>query len=178
MLKLILGTLLFLGLGFVAGLVFLPDHYQFEREVEVSDTPEAVFAVVSDLHTWPEWTVWNLQLDPQAVYDFSGSAGQAGARMTWDGPKLKPGSLTLTEVEEPNLLTYELDLEGGRHVSRGVIELRATADGSLVRWTNEGELHGPAKLLGPLLDDLVAPQFERGLSGLKSRLESTASPNE
>ena len=110
MLKLILGTLLFLGMGFVAGLVFLPDHYQIEREVEVSATPEAVFAVVSDLHSWPEWTVWNLELDPQAVYDFSGSAGRAGARMTWEGPKLKSGALTLTEVAAPTLLSYELDL--------------------------------------------------------------------
>ena len=176
MLKLILGTLLFLCLGLVAGLVVLPDHYRIEREVEVAAPQAEVFATVSDLHTWPEWTVWNLELDPQAVFDFSGAAGEVGATLRWDGPKLKAGSLSLTEVEAPAHLAYTLDLEQGRHVSAGVLELEATPDGTRVTWTNEGELHGLAKLLGPLLDDLVAPQFERGLSGLKRRLETPVEP--
>jgi uncharacterized protein YndB with AHSA1/START domain len=178
MVKLILGTLLFLGLGLVAGLAFLPDHYRIEREVEIAAAPEVVYATVSDLHTWPDWTVWNLELDPQAVFDFTGGPGEAGAELSWSGPKLKAGALRLTEAEAPTHLAYELDLEQGRHLSGGVLELSANVGGTLVTWTNEGELHGLAKLLGPLLDDLVAPQFERGLVGLKRRLETPAEPAE
>jgi uncharacterized protein YndB with AHSA1/START domain len=174
--KFVLGTVLFLALGYLAGLVWLPDHYRLERHLEIAAPPAAVYATISDLHTWPDWTVWNLELDSRGVYDFSGRPAGDGAHMTWDGPKLKRGDVTLRNCESPRRVGYELDLEEGKHVSSGFFEISKSSTGSVVTWTNEGTLPGASKLMGPMLDYFVAPQLERGLQGLKARLEATSGP--
>lgn len=168
--KLLLGTLAFFLLGGCIAFLVLPDRYHLERRREVHGTPSEVYGVLADLHTWPSWTVWSLELDPQGVFDFSGATAGRGAVMNWDGPVLKPGRLELSDCEAPRHLEYALELEHGRHTSRGAFELSETPGGTQVVWTNEGDLPGLAKLLGPFLDDLVGSQLQRGLEGLDRRL--------
>ena len=49
-----------LFLGFVA---LRPGHYRVERNVAVSATAADVYAIVSDLRRWDEWSPWS-KLDP------------------------------------------------------------------------------------------------------------------
>ncbi len=173
--KLLLGTFLFFLLGLAAGMVVLPDNYRIERRIEIAAEPEVVYEVISNLHTWPEWTAWNLGLDPQAVFDFSGEPSGDGARLVWDGPKLKRGEVNLFDCEEPQHIAYTLDFESGKHIAEGTFEISTSMNGSFIVWTNSGELPGWTKLMGPMLSSLVAPQLESGLEGLKRRIEA---PNE
>ena len=77
---------------------FLPSRYEVERERMVDASASEVFAVLSDLSTWPDWTAWNVERDPEAVFEYDGEG--EGSVMTWDGPALGLGRLELTEVQQ------------------------------------------------------------------------------
>ncbi len=80
------GLLLFLLIGaIVFGISTLPDSYLVQREMEMKGTPEQAYAAIADLHTWPEWTVWNKEMDPTATWEFTGNEVGYGAVWSWNG---------------------------------------------------------------------------------------------
>ncbi len=36
-----------------------PDTYHVERSINISATPEAIYAQVSDFHKWEAWSPWD-----------------------------------------------------------------------------------------------------------------------
>jgi len=155
----------------VLGYFRLPDDYEIERRLEIAASPAAVYAVVSDLHTWPEWTIWNPDLDPQAVFSFPEQETGSGARMSWTGPKMGQGDLVLLECEAPRRVPYDVAMSEGQHRSQGWIEIEEVPGGSLVYWVHAGKFDGVVKLFGPWLDAALGQQFEDSLMGLKERVE-------
>ena len=172
--KLLLGCGLFLLL-LVGAAVFaissLPDSFLVERELEMKGTPEQAYAAVADLHTWPEWTVWNKEMDPSATWEFKGSEVGNGAVWSWTGEELGNGELTLRDCQSPSSISYDLVMDGGEVSSSGKITIEPTTPGMiLVHWENGGELAGIWKLIGPLTDGMIGPMYETGLKGLATRI--------
>jgi hypothetical protein len=181
--KLLIGCLvLIVGVPLLLVLVAvfaLNDTYSVERETTIAATPVAVHATVGDLTTWPEWSAWNTQKDPEVKFTFSEPASGVGAVWEWNSPgPLKSGSLTLTRSSVAEGVHYDLVFEdGGREYrSTGSLVFAADGAGTKVTWTNGGQLDGVVeKLFGLLMDAMMGPDFEAGLRGLKSRLEGSAS---
>jgi uncharacterized protein YndB with AHSA1/START domain len=166
----------YLAIGLISATVvfllvsaFLPKSYEVERELVIQAEIEVLYSSVADLTSWPAWSAWNRELDPEASWLFEGKAG-LGHVMQWDGPELGKGRLEIVEAIAPTQLSYVLTMPDGSLASRGTFELQAQASATRVRWTQSGDLPGlRMRWVGLFFDDLLGQQFESSLRGLKDR---------
>ena len=95
---------------FFSGGLFLSSRASVERTRTIAAPPFILQATLEDLSTWPEWSAWSLERDPEAKFTFEGDPGE-GMLWTWDseGP-LKKGSLTVLASSEEEL-RYQLVIE-------------------------------------------------------------------
>lgn len=161
--------------GFLIPQLFLSKSFAMDRGTAIAAPQADVHAVVSDLTTWKDWTAWNKTADPTVVYTYTGDPATVGHGMEWSGDKLGKGKLVLTAIS-PDRIEYEMEFDG-QDKSDGSIVLLASGDGgqsTSVTWGFSGEMEGmPYKrYFGLLMDGMVGPDFEKGLSSLKERLES------
>ncbi len=174
LLKVLLGLFAALLLLFFGGGMALSGQARVERTALVEAPPFAVQAVVEDLSTWPEWSAWNKERDPQAEWSFEGEPG-AGMRWSWqsEGP-LGTGSLTVTG-STPERVDFQLRFED----SSGLMEasdsmvLMPTEEGTQVTWAMD-HTFDPLLLrwivqLG-VFDAMLGADYEAGLTGLGERL--------
>ena len=92
-----LGIVVLIVVLLFVGVQAMPTNYDISHTQVVSGSPDEVFAIASDLHTWPDWTYWSREADPSAVWDWSGAPGSVGSNMSWKGEKHLEGSLTLPQ---------------------------------------------------------------------------------
>ena len=173
---LIFATVVVVTMAFVVPKVFLSSSYASERSTEIAAPPVEIHAVISDLTTWKEWTIWNMEIDPTVEYSYLGEPGQAGQSMRWVGEDLGEGSMTIQSVSDERV-TYTLEF-AGMAPANVEFELAAKGDGTAVRWAMSGEMEGPPHLrwIALLMDSLNGPAFEQGLANLKVRLEGEGEP--
>ena len=167
------GLIVVLIIAGVIAIMMLPSDYELERSKVISATPAEVYAVVGDLHSWPEWTAWSKEADPECIWNYNGKSG-VGAGVDWTGPVHGEGEMTITGLEENSKIEYALTFKEGEDemVSNGRFELTPSGSGTSVRWVMFGELEGVGKLFGPVMDSMVGPDFEAGLNNLETRFNS------
>lgn len=142
---------------------------QFSFAVDIQASPDRVWAVMSDIERWPEWTptVASIQrVDPGPL--------AVGSRARIRQPKLPPAEWQVTELDEGRNFTWVTRRPGVRMTARHWVE----ADGGGSRATLSLQYAG---LLGPLVARLTRGLNERYLAlearGLRERSEgSTGSP--
>ena len=161
--------------GFLIPQLFLSKSFAMDRGTLIASPQANVHAVVSDLTTWKDWTAWNKTEDPTVVYSYVGSPGTIGHAMEWTGDKLGKGKLVLTSIA-PDRIGYDMMFDD-QDAAQGSIVLTPAGEGgqsTTVTWGFSGEMDGLPyeRYFGLLMDKMVGPDFEAGLSGLKSRLET------
>lgn len=138
----------------------------FSVSVEIQAPPERVWAVMTDIDRWPEWTptVTSLQrLDrgPLAV----------GSRARIRQPKLRPAVWQVTELAEGQSFTWITRSPGVQVTARHWVEIYESGS----RATLSLEFSG---LVGPLVARLTRSLNERYLAteakGLKERSEGAS----
>lgn len=141
------------------------------REKEMTASKEVIFAQISDFKAWDAWSPWK-EKDPTIKNEFSGEPGTVGHTTSWVGdPDLSgTGSMKIIEIEENKMIKYELKFENPEMQSVGGIELVESENGVMVKWRDEGDipfLFRPMMLFMNL-EDMIGPDFERGLVKLDS----------
>lgn len=136
-----------------------------EREISIHAEPAAVWAVLSDVERWPDWTasmtsVRRLDDGPLAV----------GSRAHVEQPKLRPAVWTVTELEPDRSFTWQsasagVTTVGGHQLAPGesgttVVRLSFTMSGVL------------APVIGLLLGGRVREYVQLEADGLKRACES------
>ena len=168
-------------LAFVLALAILgvvvamrPSTYHVERSTTIAAPPEVVFAIVNDFHNFQIWSPW-AKIDPAMKQEISGAPAGKGAVYTWSGnDQAGAGKMTLTR-SEPNR-KVGIDLEFTRpYVSTSTIDLdlKPQGSGTSVVWSMDGRSNFLLKAIGLFssMDKMVGPDFERGLTNLKSAAE-------
>ena len=178
--KFVLGTLallLLLVLGLLGWGMTQPSETSVVREVVIADSVQDVQATLEDLTTWPEWSYWTNEVDPDAKFTFSGSKTGKGAVWEWDseGP-LGTGSLSITDTVPGRVdMILHFDPEGASVQNITYLELVATPDGGTkVTWTLDADLPNLVWRITAglgLLEKMVGEQYEAGLANLKIRHE-------
>jgi hypothetical protein len=171
--KFLLGGITLFVLSIGTAMVVMPSEFEVKRSLQVTGTPAEVYAVAADLHTWPEWTVWSREADPSAVWDWSGEPASVGSTMSWNGDVHEEGRMTITDAQPGKTFAYDLIFveDGQDTVSSAKLVLSAVAGGTHVDWVMTGELGGPFKLMGPMMDSLVGPMLSEGLTGLEEYMK-------
>lgn len=153
---------------------FQPDDYRLTRSTVIAAPAAAVFGHVNDLKKWDDWSPW-AKLDPNAKVTFSGPQSGEGASFKWDGnDKVGSGTMTIIESRPEIRIATRTDFvrpfEGS---SRSDFVLSENGGQTNVIWTMTGRHNfiGKAMCLVTSMEQMLGPDFERGLAQLKQVAE-------
>jgi uncharacterized protein YndB with AHSA1/START domain len=168
------------GLALVVALLvvvafFLPRKFRVERGTIIKAKPEIVYAQLADLRAWKSWSAWH-ERDPQMKLSYSDRSTGVGAWSAWESKSEGNGKMTFTVVQPPRQIVYDLEFPDFGMKSVGTLTLAPVGDSVHVVWADEGDLglNPVNRWFGVFLDRMIGPDFERGLTKLKSISETAA----
>ncbi len=175
--KFALGIVLLLAL--VVGYAALqPAEYLVKREITISAPPEKVWPHLNNQKLAEKWGPW-LEVDPQAKMNYSGPDEGVGAKTNWDSSgELGTGSATIVESVPHQRVGIQLDYVKPMNMQQfSTYLLEGSGTQSKVTWqvTGRNSLPGRVMCLFFDMDKMVGGMFEKGLSNLKTLVESQGS---
>lgn len=170
---------LILILAIFCGLAFLlPKEFVVTRNIEINAPVEVVYEQANTLSNWANWSAWH-EMDPDADHVYSSPDYGVGASYSWNGDpkKIAQGELTIIEIEEnksmrTNIVFFNEGEETGRGNGQWVFSEKNGK--THISWSFMGDMgYNPlARWMGLLMDGMLGPQLETGLSNMKIFLES------
>jgi hypothetical protein len=172
----VVAFLLILVAVFFSGHLFLGKSTRVERSRVIAAPPFILQATLEDLSTWPKWSAWSKERDPDVEWTFEGEPGE-GMHWVWEseGP-LKNGTLTVLSSGEDEL-RYRLEFVDGERFMQAEdsIRMEVTPEGTKVTWTLDHEfddLMTRWMVAVGVFDAMLGANYEAGLEGLAKRLET------
>lgn len=155
---------------------FLPREVEVARSTWIDAPPATVFELVNGFRRYNDFSPW-FELDPQARYTYEGPAAGVGAKMSWASEDQSVGSGSQEIVRSEPLRTVQTKLDfGGQGTALATWTIEPRDDGSEVTWGFETDLgmNPVARYMGLAFDQLIGPDYERGLAKLKRVAEAAA----
>jgi len=151
-----------------------PDTFRVQRATNIKATPEKIFALINDLHSWGSWSPYE-EKDPAMKGTYSGAANGEGAVYEWEGNnEVGKGRMAITESSPPSKVMIKLDFVKPFETHNIVdFTLEPKVDSTNVTW----DMHGPAPFISKVIgifinmDSMVGKDFETGLANLKTVAE-------
>lgn len=170
-----LGLLVLLALvGVLVVAAFRPDSFRVERRLRIQAPPDAVYALIQDLHQFNRWNPW-LRKEPDARGEYGGPAAGVGARYAWEGKELGQGSMEITGLQPGREVRMRLDfIKPFEAHNQALFQIHPQADGSVeLSWAMEGPSPYISKLMGLVfnMDRMIGGDFEQGLRNLQQITE-------
>ena len=165
--KLLVLLLLVVGALVVATLA-MSGEWSVARTKVMAATPAQIHATVERLSTWPEWSYWSLETDPEAKFTFSGP--EAGEGCTWDWTSsgdLGEGTMTVVSSSVEDGMRYRIEMKSMDMKMDGHVAYKAVDGGTEVHFSSSGVTAGPMKLMSLFVDSMVGPSYETSLSQLE-----------
>jgi effector-binding domain-containing protein len=170
--------ILYVVLGLLAIYLILcligPSEMKVERSIDINASPDLIKSKIIDLkffhETWSPWT----EKDPNMKVTYTGEMGKEGSSMSWksDVKDVGIGSMTYKYTHGDTIME-SLVFEGQ---GEGQIYHVVTPNGntSKVTWHmfNKVPFVIRPMILFMNVDKMVGPDFEKGLSKLKTAMES------
>jgi hypothetical protein len=172
-----------IGIGLVAALaLFLgyvaiqPADYVISRSTAINAPAERIFPYLNNSKLAEKWGPW-LEADPQAKMVYSGPDAGVGSKASWDSPgQLGTGSATIADVRENQLVGIQLEYTKPMTMTQYSEYLVAPSAGNqtTVTWRVTGKNGFPGRVMCVFMnmDKVVGGMFEKGLSNLKTLVES------
>jgi hypothetical protein len=152
-----------------------PKTYNVSRNIVVQKPVDEVFHVVRSLVKHDEWSPWSKK-DPEMEKKLTGTDGEVGSMMYWDGNKdVGSGEHEITGIVENEIVESELRfLKPWKSTSSAYIKTEANGDETKVTWGFSGKNKFPFSImmLFMSMEKHVGKDFEEGLQNLKNMLES------
>ncbi len=174
----LIGILIALGalvvLVILAG--FLSPRKAFvQRSLEIDASPDRVFPYLNNLRNFVDhWSPWT-EKDPQAKHEYNEIAEGAGARYAWTGhpKKVGTGSMEIRESEPGKRVKTFLQFKGRGEAFASWHVQDLGSGRTRVTWDFEADngWNPVSRIFGLLMDRFLGPDYEKGLSKLKSVCE-------
>jgi uncharacterized protein YndB with AHSA1/START domain len=151
-----------------------PNTFRVQRSVSIQASPEKIFALIDNLHSWPQWAPQDRD-DPRMKRTFSGPESGVGATSNWSGSgNTGTGQMTITESEPSKKIAIAVDWQKpfqARNINEFVLDPEGGS--TRVTWTMQGPNLYMMKLMGVFtnMDRLMGKHFENGLANLKAVAE-------
>ena len=153
---------------------FLPAKVHVERSIKINRKPHVVFQVVNSLSHFNQWSPW-FEKDVNATYKLSGNHAGVGSKLSWQGnQKVGVGSNEIIESKSNSYIKTKLFFGKDDHPAYAVISLKKESDSTIVTWSLENDFGYNIfyRYFGFVLEDMIAPDYEKGLNNLKTHVES------
>ncbi|MBL4624231.1 MAG: SRPBCC family protein [Flavobacteriales bacterium] len=174
----IIGIILVLIIG---GIMLLPSDVRVERSITINANTDIVFNQVNNLKNWEIWSPWGKK--DRTIYGkgYSGPDAGVGCKHCWDSEVEEVGKGCLTIVESLENVSMQTKLEfDGMNPGQGTWVFNEVENGIEVIWGMNMDMGmSPiGKFFGLLMDGMIGPDFETGLSSLKDLCENMPVPEE
>ena len=153
----------------------MADTWTVERSTTIDAPAERVYEQLADFHRWRGWSPWE-DLDPALQRDYSGPESGTGAVYRWSGNR-KAGAGRMEIVRAVAGERVDIDLEflkpfKARNDTSFVLTPQGGTTGVL--WTMTGKKSVAMRVMSMFggMDKMIGPDFEKGLSRLRSVTES------
>ena len=150
------------------------DVYSVQRSLRIDAPPARIYDQIADFRKWRNWSPWE-DLDPALERSYSGAESGTNAAYAWSGNrKAGRGRMTIAEATEPSRVQIDLAFEKPwKSRSDTLFTIEPEGSASLVTWSITGKKTLMTKAMGIFksMDDLLGPDFEKGLSRLKAAVE-------
>lgn len=176
----IVKRIVFFLLGFVAlaliVALFVKKDYAVEREITINKPKQEVFAYVKYLKNQDNFSKW-ATMDPQMKKSYSGTDGTPGFVSAWESQKdsVGKGEQEIKKITEGERIDYELRFKEPMESTEQAYMITEAVDSShtKVKWGFYGKMKYPTNLMCLFMniDEMVGPDFEQGLSNLKTIME-------
>jgi hypothetical protein len=156
--------------------LFIDGKYSIEREVTIQRPLEEVFGYIKYLKNQDNFSVW-AKIDPNMKKEYTGTDGTVGFVSAWDSENKDAGKgeQKIVNLIENKQIDYELHfIKPFESTDQAYMTTAAVNDSvTTVKWGMKGEMKYPMNMMLLFMDmeKMLAPDFENGLSNLKSILE-------
>jgi hypothetical protein len=154
-------------------MVFLPRFVPVERKLVINTSPETVYPHLVNLEEWQKWNPWGAK-DPGMKISYGDKKEGEGASYSWMSESQGSGTMTITKAVEPSRMETELDF-GDQGKAKAYFELKSVGENQTeVVWHIDADMgNSPVgRVFGTMMDGMIGPDFEDGLSRLKKLAES------
>lgn len=161
-------------LGIIIISRFFPHTYKVEKSISINKPAHEVFAYMSNLKNWEEWSLWNRSVDSTLYYFYNQKQDTLGARQYIRGELIGNGYFEVKEYHKDSLLAFILDVNHGERTAAGTFLFKAETNGtSTLTWTDSGDVGGnPIKrFMIPFVTKNTATTLENGLASIKENIE-------
>lgn len=148
----------------------LDGKYDVSRSIQIDEKPITVYNLVSDLETWPKWSVWYLR-DSTMTSEFAEKTKGEGASYSWKSQESGNGSLTILTAEPGKSMTTAISFEG-MGGSNGYWTFEDKDNGTYLTWGFKGEMPFLFRFMAQGMEEAVGPDFQEGLENIKMLSES------
>ncbi len=173
-LRYIVLALIFLILVAVVVGFFLPAKVHLERSVEINRDKTTIFKVINALENFNKWSPW-YELDVNAEYKISGPQSGVGSKLEWHGNEsVGDGVNEIIESVENDHTKTRMFFGKSDAPAYSIISLEQKGDKTKVTWAFENDfgMNVFYRYFGLVIEDMIAPDYEKGLKKLKTYVES------
>ena len=148
-----------------------PKNYSVDRHMIIKANDSIVYSYVAKFNNWDSWSPWK-EMDPSATYNITGEDGAVGTIQNWEGEKSGAGSMEILEAVPFSKIKHKLSFTAPREdVATTIFTIEAQGEErSKLNWHMEGDIGvmGRAYMLFNSMDEMIGPDFERGLFKIDS----------
>jgi hypothetical protein len=152
-----------------------PNTYHVERSTKIAAPADTIFAVVSDFHSFRDWSPW-AKRDPAMQATISTPSSGVGAKYEWQGNKqVGKGRMTFTELQAPVHAKEKLEfLEPFPSTADTAFDIKPDGNTATITWSMDGKANFVGKAFGLFMnmDKMIGKDFEEGLTNLKRVAEA------
>lgn len=152
--------------------VFMPSDIHVERSIQINSSVEKVFEQVAVLPNWDNWMPWK-EMDSSLVCYWNEKTTGVGAYYTWTMANgEEEGRLEILELVPNQRMKTEV-VFGAAGVGIGHWHFVPNANGVEVSWGLSMDIGANpyVKIMGPFMDYMMGPDFEKGLANIKNYCE-------
>lgn len=172
--KLAVGLLILVAI-LAATAFLLPREIEVSRSIVINAPAEKIFPHVNNLRKWDAWSPW-AKMDPDAVFEYSGSDQGVGQEVTWrsDRRDVGNGSQKITQSIANKRVSTALDF-GDMGTATAAFQFEPEGSSTRVTWGFETDTgNNPLeRWFGLMMDKWIGGAYEQGLDNLKSVAEQS-----
>jgi|HubBroStandDraft_2_1064218.scaffolds.fasta_scaffold374520_1 uncharacterized protein YndB with AHSA1/START domain len=156
-----------------------PASISVARTRMIHAPPERVFALIEDLHAWPQWAPQD-RGDPGLQRSYAGAARGAGAQSDWvSRGSGGSGHMRVVAVSAPREVVIEVDFSRPFVAHNlNTFTLEAEGAGTRLTWSMRGSNPALLRLMSLFAspDAILGRHFEAGLANLAAVSEGGGDP--
>lgn len=148
---------------------------KYEKSISINASPDKVWSHTNSVRAIDEWSPWN-DKDPNLKKEWSGTTGQVGEKMSWEGNSdVGKGSQTLTKID-PAAKRIDTEMKFfNPYESEGkaYVIVVPEGSGSKATWGFTSQIPYPFSVMKLFMnmEDAVGKDYQIGLERLKNLSE-------